>query len=385
MMIRSFTRTARAALRPSLVSTSLVLSVGLTACGAPPPITIDPGEPTFRATLDGWAYVPPPRIGGVVPDLGTLTPLSTSGAFTFAGELAPGSATLSAVVIDPSSETPPAAVGTGSFLVPVDGTDYTGTGAEAIAAIFPDESEMLLLGAYMLALDASGAEIGSVIWVAVPASDAAPGATVALDGESRVAVFGHGPIDREEPEISAVAITGTLTFGAVDLALGGRVEATLAGDFGRAVFDDVPRDPPIEPAPPFATGRYELVLLGSAEARCEGTLAGREAEVAALPLGLTGGALEVAGTPDLLSWSGAAIEASLRAPSVDATWQPEAGAFVAFTDGGPGALGLVEEGRYLLTRGPDAEAMLGVILADPEDPTGAAFCQIGVAATIRAL
>jgi hypothetical protein len=381
MMIRSFTRTARAALCPSLVSTAL-LSLG--ACTGPASITLE--QPPFRVSLDGWRYVPPTHgpVGGVVPDLGSITPLSTSGAFTFEGELAPGSATVSAVVVDPLSEAPPTAVGSGSFLVPVDGVDYTGAGGDAIAASFPDESDLLLLAAFVMETDATGVDVGSVVWIVVSTADAVPGATVALDGETRLAVFGHGPLDREEPEITAVAVTGTVTFGAVDLAIGGTIEATLAGDFGRAVFEPGPTDPPIEPAPPFATGSYELMLLGPAEAHCEGSLAGREAEVAALSLGLSGGALEVAEGAGALTLSGASIEASFGAPSVDAAWQPEAAAFIAFTGGGAGALGLVEEGRYLITAGPDAEALIGVILADPADATGAAFCQVGVPATITA-
>lgn len=383
MMIRSFARTAQALLRPSLVSTSLVVS--LAACGAPPPITLD-RVPTFHPSLEGWRYVPPttPPSGGVVPELGTITPFTTSGAFTFEGDVAPGTATLSATVVDVTSEAPPALLGTGSFDVPVDGVAYAGTG-EALAASFPDDPGTLLLAAYVVETDAAGVEVGSVVWIVVETADAAAGATVALDGETRVAVFGHGPIDREEPEITAVAVTGTVTFGAVDLSVDGTIEATLAGDFGRVAFEPSERpDPGTEPAPTFATGSYELVLLGPAEAQCEGSLTGREAEVAALSLGLSGGAVEVSGTADALSFSGAAIETSFGAPSVDASWQAEAGAFVAFTEGGAGALGLVEEGRYLLTAGPDAEALLGVVLTDPADPSGAGFCQIGIPATLSA-
>jgi hypothetical protein len=394
MKIRSSLSTAPAPVRLfSVLGSSRLLAsaaalASLSACTGPAPIVLDrPFLPNIVITPDGWIVTPNVPRGGTVPDLGGITPLRTSGAFSFEGELAAGTARLSAVVVDVTSEVPPATVGTGSFLVPVEGIDYARTDVPAVAAILPEESEMLVLAAFATELDAAGAEVGTVVWIAVPRADAVTGAVVVLDGESRIAVFGTGPIESETPEVAAVAVTGTLTFGAVDLTVGGRVDAALAADFGRAVFDDVgPTDPPLPPAPAFAAGSYELSLLGGADVHCEGGLAGREGELAALSAdahGIAGGALEVSGTFDALAFSGAAIEATFGAPRVDASWQGDIGAFTVFAEGtGAGALGLEEEGRYLLTSGPDAEALIGVFLVDPADTTGASFCQVGFPAGI---
>lgn len=390
MKIRSSLRTAFAPLRPvSHVTASSLLLASIAACSGPAPIEIErPFLPNIVVTDTGWLVLPTQPHGGTVPDFGSLTPLRTSGSFSFEGESATGTATLSAVVADVTSEEPPSALGTGSFVIPVEGVEYARSDAAATAAVFPDESEMLILAAYVMDTDPSGVDVGTVVWIAVPTADAVSGAAIALDGESRIAVFGTGPLDTESPETAAVAVTGTVTFGAVDLAVGGTIEATLSADFTRAVFDDVrPVDPPTEPAPTFAEGAYTLTIEGTADVHCEGTLAGREAELAALDAasyGIAGGAVVVSGPAEALTMSGAAIESIFALPSLDASWQGEVGAFTAFTDGGgAGALGLTEEGRFLLARGPGAEPLIGLMLIDAADPSGGSYCQVGFAGLIR--
>lgn len=377
----------------SLSSTLVALATLLVLGGCAPPAS---STPPIVVHWDPPTPTPGPT-GGHAPDVGGITPFATSGAYTFESPLAHGTARLEAVVVDMTSETPPTSVGTGSFDVPVDGTTYSGVGAEAIASTLPDTPDQLVLAAFVMETDTSGIDVGSVIWLVLPTAEAVVGTPVEIDGEARVALFGHGPIDTESPEITAAAATGTITFEAVDLALGGHVTATLSAEMGRIAWSDVdpgpgpgpgpmPGDPPIA----VAAGAYDLVLSGPADVFCDGTMSGREVELSALAptaVGIEAGAVTIADDgAGTLTLSGPAIGASFATPSVTAGWESDASFYLGSVDrSAPGPLGTSVLAGFVFVAPYDAaaiDAFVGVVVAtDPAAPE-AGSCQIGYPATL---
>lgn len=287
-----------------------------TACGQGPaatqPTPHTPTGPMITASPSPRVSIASPTVqvirdvGGSLPNMGGRGPFfsnSGSGAFTFPNGTAPGSVSyVGAPIYDWSTNQPPATIGSGSFSVTVGGTTYTASGnAESIAELLDDPdtgTQYLLLGAWTLEVDpATGAEMGTVVYVLVPSSDFAPGATVAFDGYDRLAYFAYGDVNVEDPQIVAAAASGSITFGASGgLMIGDLLDATATGDFGEIEWQSQPPPPPTGTTT-VAPGTYQLAFLQSAEVYCDGTLIGQESAFAGITvadIGIVEGVLDVA-------------------------------------------------------------------------------------------
>ena len=356
--------------------------------------TQDPGTPDPTAAPK-IPHVDPERgplaRGGRVPVAAGGMMFYSFGDFTFAGPTAPGSASFDgAPLVDLDSADPPAAYGGGAFDVPLDGVRYAGAAAGSLAAVFPDGAgtDYLVLGEYAVDTDAAGAELARVVYVVVPASDFAVGRTVALDGVDRVALFAAGPIERDEPEVFGAATSGSVTFTAGGIALGDAVSATVAGDFGPVAWDPGPVDPPPpgEPVNLISAGAYTMTVGGPALVYCDGSLAGREADFAAVDpaaYGLAGGVIDVAvPSPDRVVASGASLAGGFGAGTLSLDWigDPDApGLFVGWVDrDGAGPAGTTHVVSYLLVDGATATASLiqGGVGLDFVDRPGGGFCTV---------
>ena len=247
-----------------------------------------------------------------LPEIGDHALFSTSGNVAAQGNTAAGSATYTgAPVLDPSANQPPTTLGTGSFDVTVAGTQYTNSAAESFAYTALDSTnnvEYLVIGTWSSTIDpVTQAETADVVYTVVPSSDYAAGASVVLDGVDRLAVFFHGDTAFPDPQVAAVAETGTVSFGQGSLAIGGTVDATLAGDFVEVVIN--PSGPSPTPTPSgspsptpvpvtnLVAGPYNLHYLAPAQVYCDGTLAGQETAFAALvpaDFGLADGPISIA-------------------------------------------------------------------------------------------
>jgi hypothetical protein len=338
-----------------------------------------------------------------VPDLGDGMLMVRSGEYELLGPTGHGTAAFDgAVIFDATTDAPPSAAGTGSFSLELEGTRYESVDLSSIAAVLPEAGAAgetyLVIGGFELSTDASGREIGSALWAMVPVTDVAAGATITLDGERALAYFGTGPIDGESPELVAVTASGSLTFGddvPAALEVGASLSASLEGEFGRIDVTDPGPDPGPGPGitpTVLAAGDYTLTFAAaSPEVYCDGALAGRESELASLgpaALGLVGGAVSAA-SPDArtISLSGAAIEASFAAPSIDVLWDDEASFFLGFSEhGGASVAGGTRVGSFVFLA-PDDDAsgraafVGAVFAADPAAPD-AGQCQVGWEALI---
>lgn len=382
----------------------LTLLLVLAGCQAAPESTptIDRTLPSFVAWQPFAPVVSPPDHASV-PDFGGGVLMVESGDFAFTGETAHGEATfVGAVLFDPTVEEPPGAAGVGGFSIEVDGAVYEAADLSTIGAVLPDAGEggetYLVLGGFRLETDATGRDVGSVIWAMVPESDVAAGATVTLDGERTLAYFAAGPVDSESPELVAITASGTLTFGddvPATFEVGASLSASLEGEFGRVdVTDPGPGPGPgpgIDPTG-ITEGDYTLAFAGtSAEVFCDGTLAGHEGDFAGLgpdALGIEGGAVTVTSSDvRTITLSGAAIETSFGAPVLETSWQDDALFYIGFADhGGVGMGGGTRVGSFaFLAPEDDASGRAlfvgAVFAADPASPD-AGQCQIGWEATL---
>ncbi len=378
----------------------------LAGCQAAPEATptLDQGLPSFV----GWRpfdLAVSPRDHATVPDFGGGVLMVESGDFAFTGETAHGDATFDhAVLFDPSSDAMPTDGGTGGFSLEIDGTRYEAADLSTIGAVLPDAGDggetYLVLGGFRLETDATGRDIGSVIWAMVPLSDVTAGATVTLDGERTLAYFASGPIDSESPDLVAITASGSITFGddlPATFDVGATLSASLEGEFGRVDVTDPGPGLGLGPGPGIdptgmAAGDYTLSFAGTgAEIFCDGALAGHEADFAGLApdaLGLAGGAVTVV-SPDVrtIVLSGAVIETSFASPSLDASWQDDAGFYIGFADhGGVSMGGGARVGSFaFLAPGDDSTGRAlfvgAVFAADPAMPD-AGQCQIGWEATL---
>jgi hypothetical protein len=378
----------------SISTVSIALSTGtfLCACiGSDEPLP-PPGEITW--TPRGELPEDPPSDVGRLPEGARMlvaTSLDTD-FFAFTGPPVAGTASFTnAVVWDPfASEAPPfGAGGIGGIDATVGGARYAVTDGDAFVALYTDETGVayLVLSVFSDMPDGAGGWFQTNVAVFVLASDFAPGATVALDGIDRIAIFAAGPDTSPEPTIFAAAITGSVTFGPGTTTVGGSMNATVAADFA-------PAESTVGPPPagvPLAAGAYDLVLDPTPEVICGGTLEGHEAAFAGASLtviGATGGRVRLAFEADgRLSITGAAIGTAFGAPALlDAVAEPP-DTFVAITDlagAGPDASELA--GAYLLVDGAPASAAVATAIGLAYvDPVGDGGCDALFQGTLTAV
>jgi hypothetical protein len=321
-----------------------------------------------------------------------------SGDFTLEGDAVPGSASFDgAVVWDADSEQEPTAVGGGAFAVTVGGTLYQAGTAESLAFVLPDETgtDYLVLGVFALETDATGVEVGSVVYVIVPAADFAPGATVSLDGSERLALFGAGPLDADAPEVSGAAVSGQLTFVSGSLAAGATVTATLAANFAAATWPGRtdPEDPPAtDPVNLVVPGPYALAFSAPGNVYCDGSLAGKEADFAGLlpsAVGLADGPVTVSiPSPEQMLLTGDVLVGAFGAPSLGLDWLGDPsmpGLFIGWVEASAaGPLGTTQAVTYLMLDGESASptTIQAAGAAEFDDREGGGWCGVQWDATL---
>jgi hypothetical protein len=360
---------------------ALNVFLGLVAC-ARTPSTPGPITWTPRASVDDGT--------GQLPDgLGTAVPASLhTDVFITTGPAVPGTASMDAIVWDPlESELPPfdmSAVGT--FDTSVNGVAYHATDGDGVAMLYTDHDgdRHIVLTIFSDVTTSAGVDERNVA-VILNASDYAPGAVVALDGDQRMAIFAAGPDTEPDPTAFAVATAGTVTFGSSgSLALGDHVTATLEADFAPAFMIPEPVGTPI------VAGGYELALDPAAEVICGGSMAGHEAAFARITrteLGVTDGTVTLALATDQLSIEGVAVGTRWGTPALlDAIADP-ADTFVATADetgDGPDATTLA--GSYVMVESlpDDATLVHATFGLSYLDPIGDGGCDVAFHAELRA-
>jgi len=322
---------------------------------------------------------PSTSTGGTLPSgFGNIVPTSLpTDFFHFTAPAVSGTATFTdAVVWDPMvSDMPPfGAGGVGTADITVGSDAFSVTDGDAMGMPWTDDAGVayVMLSTFAEVPDGAGGYLERNVFVAVLATDFAPGAAIALDGTDRFAVFTAGPDTAPDPTVFAAAVTGTLTFGTGSFAVGDHLSATLVADFAPA--ESIPGPPP--PAGvPLVAGAYDLVIDATPDVVCGGSMAGHEASFSAIPLsdlGASDGTLALAlPTADQLSIDGAAIGTLFGAPALlDAVASPP-DTFVATTDlTGTGPDGTDRAGAYVLVEGlPEVATLvhvgLGLSYVDP--------------------
>jgi hypothetical protein len=265
-----------------------------------------------------------PATGGHVPSLGTTSLFLASGTISFTGATAPGTAHFDAAPVDSDTR----AAGTGGFDVNVSGTDYASSAAQAMAFTSADDTgtSYLILADFV---EDPATNVGQVVYVVVPSADYAPGATVALDGQDRIALFAAGDVNTDAPSVAAAAVSGTITFG-TDGDLTTAISATLSADFGPVDWQtiapgDADAGPTTRPTGGVADGPTQLVVdpAQAAQVRCDGSLSGKEADFAGLApadLGFASGPITVTNVdPDTITIAGDVLGPALGATSAGVT------------------------------------------------------------------
>lgn len=393
--------------RRNLIRLVLVLAGGGAAACADD-MTSDPGpEPDLPglsaglppAELAPRTPVAPPG-GGRVPGASGSLRFFEGGDFVFEGDLAPGTASFDGAPIWDEASGGEPATGGGAFDVTLDGVSYAAPAAMTLAAVFPDEfgaPYLVLAGLAFEPIPGTGTEYAKVIYVVVPASDFAVGATIALDGAERAALFAAGPAEAEAPEIVGAAISGTVTFVAGGLAVGDTVTATLSAEFGAIDWEE-PTDPPPPPPPPpgssIVAGAYELAFLEPADVYCDGAaLAGHEADFAAIGLaeaGFTDGPVDVATpTTETVTVTGDTLAGGYGGTSLTLDHSPSdpPGMYAGWASRSElGPSGTTMTTSYLAVDGSTASPELirgfaGVVF---ESGDGSSFCVVGFGAVFTA-
>jgi hypothetical protein len=395
---------------PSTPISALVLAFAATLVVAPA-CTSQPGDPQPGSSALPNMTAPQAARTPHAPQVMASPPVAHSpvggttflvaGDITLEGDAVPGSASFDgAVVWDARSEQEPTAVGAGTFAVTIGGTLYQSGGAESMAFVVPDENgtDYLVLGAYAIETDGNGVDVGSIVYVIVPAADFAPGATVSLDGNERLALFGWGPIDTDAPQVAGAAITGQLTFVSGSLTTGAAVTATLAADFAAATWPEPtdPGDPPVgDPVNNVVPGTYALAFAAQADAYCEGSLAGKEADFALAPaaVGLADGTVTVAIlTPEQMALSGSVLTAAFGGDTLGLDWLGDPsmpGLFIGYAEAGAaGPLGTLQSVTFLALDGETATASTiqaaGGAEFDDRSAGGGGWCGVQWSATLTA-
>ncbi|CAN5801693.1 hypothetical protein BH11MYX2_BH11MYX2_08160 [soil metagenome] len=227
-----------------------------------------------------------------LPDGGAASALFGQGAsFLIYGPTAPGSASFTGAHVL-QSEDDTANPGSGTFDLTVDGTHYAATSSVQSVVFLDDESGGTQYAEIIgyAERDSGTATIVDEVVVIVRASDVTPGATIALDGVDRVALFVSGDASQEEPSVYAAAVTGSVAISTGTGVPGASISASVTGDFGAVQFVDDPSTG--DPTTPLTDGAYSLSVSSTGDVYCDGSLAGQEstfASIAAASLGFANG------------------------------------------------------------------------------------------------
>jgi hypothetical protein len=310
-------------------------------------------DPSIKLPPHGGVRQPGKTTGNIPTQVFGFGP----GTIQLNGPTTPGSATFTMAPLDDPNGPPPSVYGSGSYDVTLAPTNYNGS-LESLAMLFsdPQVGDYLVFGGYNIHPGPNQQDVMDQVVVLVKQSDFAVGATVALDGEDRIALFGSGPPDGD-PTTMGAAFTGSVTFNAGSIGPTGTITATLQGDFGEV-------DPGTQPQPggTITAGNYTLAIQGPAEVYCDGTLAGHEADFAGITdasLGFVGGAVSVATpTPSRVTVDGTPISGAYGTSpfELDAV---DASLFAGFsnnTGSGPDNTDLV--GKYFVVDASSATANL---------------------------
>jgi hypothetical protein len=270
------------------------------------------------------------------------------GSFHVIGDTVPGNASFVAAPLTDMNGQPPPSYGTGDYNITLSSINYTGsTQSMALAFSDPMAGDYLVVGAYREYTDGSGVDTVDQVVVIVKQSDFAVGATVALDGNDRIALFGSGPATADQPTVTGAALTGSITFTAGSLTPGDTITASVSGDFGPVDWGN-----PQPGGGTITAGNYTLTVGASSQVYCDGSLAGHEADFAgitAASLSLGDGAVTVA-TPSTsqVTVDGAAIQAAFGTTPFALDDQGNS-LFAGFTnDSGAGPDGTQLAGKYFV-------------------------------------
>lgn len=327
------------------ISSKVLLLSTLAACAN------EPTQPTSIMPPNGGIR-PVHSVPGGQGAVGLL--FGPGSTFVPNGPTAPGTASF---VAAPYSDDQPTSAGTGALDITIDSQLYHSTSLETFSLSLTDDT-----GAPYLALvgfaDRPGPNnttlVDEVI-VIVPESDFAPGATVAFDGNERIALFASGDAEADAPSVYGAALTGSVTFTSGSLTVGDSITANVAGDFGSIDFV-----PPPNGGGTITDGTYDLAVVGPADVYCEGGLAGQEAafaSITAASLGLTGGPVTLANTPNGVTIGGAPISSAFGAATFDLDSMGD-GLYAGFTnENAAGPAGTTFVGKYLVLDGASASPM----------------------------
>ncbi len=266
-----------------------VLAATLCACAQPD--SVEPGPDPDRT-------VPMPPGAGIrpihsVPGGSAVAQMmfGENASYMTSGPVAPGSAHFDAATYSTTGE--PLGAGTGGFSISIDGTLYTATTDTMAFQVYDDPGTPYLALVGFDDASSGTTSFAHQVVVVVPESDFAIGATVALDGNERMALYANGDPMKDEPDVVGAATTGTVTFTSGTLVDGAMITASVAGDFG--AIDIVPGTPP--GGGTISDGTYTLNVSGPGEVFCDGAMAGSEAAFAGITLGdlgFTSGSVTIA-------------------------------------------------------------------------------------------
>ncbi|MDX2091770.1 MAG: hypothetical protein SFX73_28170 [Kofleriaceae bacterium] len=352
------------------------LLLSLMACAtesSAPTITVPPGD-TDTETV----YTLPGGTGTAALVFGEGT------SFQFTGPTAPGSATFTAAPYNDLEEDDPQ-FGGGSVSITLGGQLYSASSLASLAATISDETgDYLAVSGFAQRVGPAGTIVIDAVAVVMPRSDFAPGATIVLDGQDRVALIASGNPEAERPDVLGAAVTGTVQLEAGSATVGGTITATVEGEFGPIEMLDTEEPPMLGD---LTAGTYAVAPdAAQADVHCEGSLAGQEAAFASLTassLGFVDGSVDVTTAPGL-AISGAPISSGFGSASL-AFDEVDVGMFVAFTDQtGNGPAGSALVGKYFFLDGTSATTTLvqGGLGAVYEATDG--YCDVSFAATLTA-
>jgi hypothetical protein len=309
------------------------------------------------------AHIIPPGAGirGVshVPaGMGAVPFDDGDGGFTFTGPTAPGSATFTNANVGDNGGMP---TGSGSIDVTISGTEYTSSAFQTMTMIgLTDDNGdtyVALAGYYLYDSDQDATQL----FVIVKQADFELGTPIAFDGVDRVAIFGAGLVNAEQPSVTGAAVSGSVTFTSGSLTEGDTVDATVSGDFGPIQWVDGGMGSGSGSGTgAIVAGSYTLAYQGPVEVDCTGALVGHEADFSSISmtdLGFAGGAVSVTTpSPSATDVDGTVIASAFGTTPLELDLQTDSpGIYAAVTDGtGSGPDGTSFLGKYLAFDGADA-------------------------------
>jgi len=312
------------------------------------------------------------------------------GGFTFTGPTAPGSATYTNANVGENGGEP---TGSGSIDVTISGTEYTSASFQTmlIPGLTDENGDtyIALAGYYLDSTQTDATEL----FVVVKQSDFELGTPIAFDGVDRVAVFGYGLVNADQPSVNGAATTGSVTFTSGSLTEGDTVSATVSGDFGPIAWVGMGMGLGSgSGSGAIVAGNYTLAYQGPVEVNCTGSLVGHEADFSSISmsdLDFTGGTVAVT-TPSASAADvdGAVIASAFGSTPLELDLQADSpGIYAAETNGtGSGPDSTTYLGKYLAFDGGDATptfinaaAGAGYVASD-----GTSTCAVSYGASLTA-